>query len=73
MKKGKSYLFEVPDGKKLVAQFVKTENGCHVLKFSKCDWKFYSNRTKKISTSRFESGVACFEGTDHLILKEIKW
>jgi len=72
MKKGKSYLIEVPDGKHLVAKFVKTENGFYFLKFDKCDWATYSNRIKKISSSRFESGIACMEGTDHLILKEIK-
>lgn len=71
MEKNKNYQIQVPDGKKLVAKFVKSENGFHVLKFEKCDWSFYSNRTKKISTSRFEAGIACLEGTDHLILKEI--
>ena len=28
-------------------------------------------KTKRISSYRFESGIACLEGTDHLILKEI--
>lgn len=72
MEKNKSYLIQVPDGTKLIAKFIKTENNFHVLKFEKCDWPSYSNRTKKISRFRFESGVACFDETDHLILKEIK-
>jgi hypothetical protein len=71
MKKNKSYLIEVPGGKQLVAKFIKNEKGFYFLKFEKCDVFFYSNKTRKIASSRFESGVACLEGTDHLILKEI--
>ena len=72
MEKHKSYLIQVPDGTKLIAEFIKTENDFHVFKFEKCDWPSYSNRTKKISRFRFESGFACLEGTDYLILEEIK-
>jgi hypothetical protein len=72
MQKNKSYLIQVPDGTKLIAEFLKTEKDFHVLKFRKCDWPIYSNRTKKILRFRFESGFACLEGTDHLILEEIK-
>jgi hypothetical protein len=72
MIKGKFYLIEVPGGKQLIAKFLKTENGFHFLQFDKCDLKTYSNREKKISLSRFETGIACMEWTDHLILKEIK-
>ena len=72
MNKNKSYLIEVPSGKQLIARFIGTEKKTHVLKFEKCDWPSYSNKTKKIVVSRFESGFACLEGTDHLILKEIK-
>ena len=72
MKKGNSYLIEVPGGKQLVVKLTKSENGFYFLKFEKCDIFFYSNKTRKISSSRFESGIACLEGTDHLILKEIK-
>jgi hypothetical protein len=71
MKEGKEYLIEVPGGKQLVAQLVKVEKEFYFLKFKKCDVFFYSNKTRKIAMSRFESGVACFEGTDHLILKEL--
>jgi hypothetical protein len=71
MKKGKSYIIQVPGGSQLIAKFIKSENKFYVLKFDKCEWLLYSNRTKKISISRFETGIACMEGTDHLILKEI--
>ena len=71
MKKGKSYLIQVPDGNQLIAKFIGSEKKFHILKFDKCDWAVYSNRTKKISILRFETGIFCLEGTDHLILKEI--
>ena len=71
MKKGKSYLIEVPGGKQLVASCTKKENGFYHLKFEKCDIFYYSNKTRKVAINRFESGVACLEGTDHLILKEL--
>jgi hypothetical protein len=71
MEKNNSYLIEVPGGKKLVAKLIKIENGFYFLKFGRCDIFFYCNKTKKIAISRFESGVACLEGTDHVILKKI--
>ena len=71
MKQGKTYLIEVPGGKQLAAELTKIEKGFYFLKFKKFDIFFYSNKTRKIAISRFESGIACFEGTDHLIIKEL--
>lgn len=72
MIKGKFYLIQIPDGQQIVARLIGIENGFYNLKFEKCNLKAYSNRTKNLSTSRFESGVACMEGTDYLVIKEIK-
>ena len=68
MKKGKSYLIQVPNGEQVKAEFKGTDNNHYILKFESS----YSKREKKVLISRFESGVACFEGTDHLILNEVK-
>ncbi len=67
----KQYLIQVPGGKQLVAELTKEENGFYFLKFKKCEIYFYSNKTRKISISRFESGFACMEGTDYLVIKEL--
>ena len=72
MQEGKKYLIEVPEGKQFVAQFTKSEQKFYYLKFEKCDINTYSNKSKKIAISRFETGFACMEGTDYLIIKEIK-
>jgi hypothetical protein len=68
MKQGKSYLIQVPDGRQFVAEYLGSEKDHYVLKFEPS----YSKSKKKINRMRFESGVACMEGTDHLILKEMK-
>lgn len=68
MIKGKSYLIQVPDGKEVTAEFLGTENNYYILKFDSS----HCRNQKKIHRMRFESGIACMEGTDHLILREIK-
>ena len=68
MKKGKSYLIQVPNGEQVKAEFKGIDDKHYVLKFEPS----YSKRERKVLISRFESGIACFEGTDHLILNEIK-
>ena len=68
MKKCKFYLIQVPNGKQVVAEYLGDENDYYILKFDSS----YSKSKKKINRMRFESGVACMEGTDHLILEEVK-
>lgn len=68
MKKGKSYLIQIPDGRQFVAEFIGVENDYYVLKFEPA----YCRAKKKIHRLRFESGMACLEGTDYIVLKEIK-
>jgi hypothetical protein len=67
MIKGKSYLFQVPDGREVKGKFLGKEDKLYLIEFEKS----YSKKIKKISINRFESGIACFEGTDHLILKQL--
>jgi len=66
MTKGKSYLIQVPGGKEVIAKFIENEGKYYVLEFET------SKKPKKIDRMRFESGFACLEGTDHIIIKEIK-
>jgi hypothetical protein len=67
MQKGKSYLIQVPDGREVKGKIVKKEGRFYTIKFDKS----YSSRQKKIAIDRFESGIACFDGTDHLVLKQL--
>jgi len=64
---GKSYLIQVPDGKQVKATCELNEGKHYTLRFE----SKYSKKSKRVLRSRFESGIACLEGTDHLVLKEL--
>lgn len=67
MNKGKTYLIQVPDGREVKGKLIKIEGLYYFIEFE----PNYKKKVQKIARDRFESGVACFEGTDHLVLRQV--